>query len=176
MSGPSTESSVGGGDCSASEFLSEADLREKTALFIPNFVLVDSNGVFDHLTIIQDGNLTKWTFTAEDLGIGRTGYPELRIVRDLQLVPMLSGSTAVSTLYPNVYEVIADPPLPVKTGDFVYLILPSISTARLLLSFVLTGSPPGVSLDTGEDIEGLPLITLEIGLQAAYIPIATYHA
>ena len=128
---------------------------------------MDGNGtgpiVYDHLTITQDGNLTKWTFTAEDLGTGRTGYPLLRIhIMITQDLVIINGSTALA-IYPNVYEVTVDPPLPVEAGDFISLVLPSVTTARLLLTFILTGSP-GVNLDTGEEIEGLPLITLEIGM------------
>ena len=130
---------------------------------------MDGNGqvpiLYYHLPIIRDGYLTKWTFTAVDLGIGRTGYPLLRIQDMVTLdFVIINGSAAVSTLYPNVYEVTVAPPLPVEAGDFISLVLPSVSTARLLLTFILTGSPPGLSLATEEEIEGLPLITLEIGM------------
>ena len=77
---------------------------------------------------------------------------------------MLPGSSATSTLHSNVYEVIIECPVPVHVGDVISLKLPSISTARLLLTFVLTESPPGMDLDTGDDIAGTPLITLEIGM------------
>ena len=129
---------------------------------------MDGNGqdpiVYFHLTIIRDGYLRKWTFTAVDLGIGRTGYPLLRIQNMItQDLVIINGSTALA-IYPNVYEVTVDPPRPVEAGDLIFLVLPSLTTARLLLTFILTGSPPGLNLDTDEDIEGQPLITLEIGM------------
>ena len=124
--------------------------------------------LYDHLTITQDGYLVKWTFIGVELGLGEE-CPELLIykhdiVQPRPLEPSLQSSTAVSTLYPNVYNVTVAPPFPVRSGDFISLILPPVTTARLLLTFILTGSPPGFNLDAGEDIEGLPLITLEIGI------------
>ena len=112
----------------------------------------------------------KWIFTAENLGMGRTGYPKLRIYRETErsnsyiLHVVLPGSSATSTLHSNMYEVIIEPPVPVHVGDVISLELPRINTARLLLTFVLTESPPGIDLDTSEDIAGIPLITLEIGI------------
>ena len=161
--------SVGGG-CSSCEFLSESDLRNKTALYIPYFYVADTvrnTAIFyEHLTITQNGSLVKWIFTADDLGMGRTGYPELRIYRETKrsYIRELPGSSATSTLHSNVYEVIIEPPVPVHVGDVISLELPPISTARLLLTFVLTESPPGIDLDTSDDIAGIPLITLEIGM------------
>ena len=125
------------------------ELREK-ARYIPNFA--DGEEVkglyipFPHLNITQDGNLTKWTFTAEDLGEGngRMGYPDLLILAsnstcddtDCDVVHHLNGSQSVSTIYPNVYEYIVDPPLPVKTGYFIAIYQPPEEDARMLLSFV----------------------------------------
>ena len=131
---------------------------------------MDGNGqdpiLYFHLPIIRDGYLTKWTFTAVDLGIGRTGYPLLRIQDMVTLdFVIINGSTAQPlAIYPNVYEVTIAPPLPVEAGDFISLVLPSVTTARLLLTFILTGSQLGENIDTGEEFEGLPLITLEIGM------------
>ena len=124
--------------------------------------------LYEHLTITQDGYLVKWTFTGVELGLGEE-CPKLRIYRNeieqsTPLEPPPQSSAAVSTLYPNVYNVTVAPPFPVRSGYLISLVLPSVTTARLLLTFILTGSPPGESLDTGEDIEGLPLITLEIGM------------
>ena len=92
---------------------------------------MDGNGqnliYYDHLTITRDGYLTKWTFTAVDLGTGRTGYPLLRIQNVItQYLVIINGSTAL-TIYPNVYEVTIDPPLPVEAGDLISLVLPSVS-------------------------------------------------
>ena len=50
------------------------------------------------------------------------GYPDLLIVAsnsmcdemDCDAVHHLHGSQSVSTIYPNVYEYIVDPPLPVR--------------------------------------------------------------
>ena len=128
--------------------------------------------LYEHLNITQDGYLVKWTFTGVELGLGEV-CPKLRIYRNeieqlrelpraLDLPPQISA--AVSTLYPNVYNVIVAPPFPVRTGDSIGLFLPVVTTARLSLTLLLTGSPPGMNLDTGENIEGLPLITLEIGM------------
>ena len=58
------------------------ELREK-ARYIPNFAEVENNTIlFPHLNTVQDGDLVKWTFTAEDLGEGegRTDYPDLLIL------------------------------------------------------------------------------------------------
>lgn len=158
-----------GGECSACEFLSQTDLRNKTALFIPNFEMGGAAILYEYFTIRQNGSLVKWTFTAEDLGMGKTEYPALKMYRQARLsayslVITLPGSNAVPTLHSNVYEVIVDPPLSVCVGDIISLELPPISTARLLLTFVLTDSLPGINLDTSEDVEGMPLIRLKIGM------------
>ena len=61
-------------------------------------------------------------------------------------------------------------PVPVKAGDSVGVFFPSRSSACLLLSFILNGGPPGHSIVTGEQVEGLPLITLGLGKSpTAYI-------
>ena len=67
---------------------------------------------------------------------------------------------------PNVYECSVEP-VPVKAGDIVRVFLPPRSSARLLLSFILNGGPPGDSLATAEQVEGLPLITLGVGKSPA---------
>ena len=126
------------------------ELREK-ARYIPNFA--DGDEVmgmyipFPHLNITQDGNITKWIFTAEDLGEGngRMGYPDLLILASnyskcddtgCDAVHRLHGSQSVSTIYPNVYEYNVDPPLPVKTGYFIAIHQPPEQDARMSLSFV----------------------------------------
>ena len=137
----------------------------------------DADILFEHLNITQDGYLTKWTFTAEDLGEGdgRTKYPELRITRlsfsYAQSVLTLNGSGAVLTGYPNVYEFTLQTQnaTQVQTGDFIAIQLPPISDTQLLLSFVGNGGPSGVHVQRKKDVEPvsgkegpLPLVTMEI--------------
>ena len=160
-----------GGECGASPFLSEDDLRERTAQFIPNFIQLENDFIFyPHLNITQDGYLTKWTFAAEDLGQGHE-RPVLDIFRfDEFYIPeiynTLPGSNALLTVYPNVFEYTVDPPLSLQAGDFIGLDLPPEPTTRLLLSFILNNSSHGESVrnfDVNNGIvDGLPLVTLEI--------------
>ena len=152
------------------------DLREKAVLHIPNFAVVeDAQIIFEHLNITQDGYLTKWIFTAEDLGEGdgRTQYPDLLIIRPNMehfiTVLTLQGSDAVLTDYPNVYERTLQNPMQVISGDFIEIQLPPIPNTRLLLSFVRNGGPSGINIRRKKDVapvsgrEGsLPLVTMEI--------------
>ena len=161
-----------GGECGSSPFLSEDNVRERTAQFIPNFIQLENDHIlYPQLNIIQDGYLTKWTFAAEDLGQGHE-RPDLLVYRvnDITSFPViintLPGSNALLTVYPNVFEYTVDPPLSLQARDVIGLDLPPDTTARLLLSFILNDSPPGVSLvnfdvDNG-NVDGLPLVTLEI--------------
>ena len=142
------------------------------ALSIPNFAEVENELLlFDSLIITQDGNLVKWTFTAEDLGQedGRTQFPSLVIGADR----LISGEDAVSTNYSNVYEYTATSSMPVKAGDMIIVQQPAESRARMFLSFVRNAGPPGIDftiigrrkrdVDPVSGREGnLPLITLEI--------------
>ena len=162
-----------GGEC---ELLTEDDLREKAALHIPNLAVVENAYVvFEHLNITQDGYLTKWIFTAEDLGEGdgRTQYPDLRIIRPYMesflAAIILQGSNAVLNDYPNVYEYTLQNATQVQNGDFISIMLPPISNTRLLLSFVQNGGPSGIHFRRKKDVapvsgrEGdLPLVTMEI--------------
>lgn len=111
--------------------------------------------------------MVKWIFAAEDLGVG-TEWPVIRFYRggeNLYNFSSLQGSDAVSTTSPNVYELIVDPPTPIYAGDFIALDLPPVNSVRLLLSFILNDDPPGESIEgDSEFVEGLPLITLEIGM------------
>ena len=159
--------------------MNEEELKEKAALHIPNFA-VGKNGLilFEHLKITQDGYLTKWIFTAEDLGEGdgRTQYPDLHIYRPAiqndmtSIVFTLPGHDVVLTNNSNVYEYAPQTAMQVKTGYFIAITLPSISNARLLLSFVRNSGPSGTDIGLGKrDVEplsgregDLPLITLEI--------------
>ena len=148
-------------------------MRERAALFIPNFIQLENDCIFyTHLNITQDGYLTKWTFAAEDLGQGHE-WPVLQVNRfnDIgdnipEIINTLPGSNALLTVYPNVFEYTVDPPLSVLAGDFIGLDLPPDTTVRLLLSFILNDSPPGESIRNFDvnngDVGGLPLVTLEI--------------
>ena len=158
--------------------MTEDDLGGKAALYIPNFAVVeDALIIFEHQNITQDSYLTKWIFTAEDLGEGdgRTQYPNLRIIRrtlsNVVTVKTLPSSGAVLTGYPNVYEYTLQNPMPVISGDFIGIQLPPISSTRLLLSFVRNGGPSGIDVgfrrkrdvEAISDREGsLPLVTMEI--------------
>ena len=162
-------------------FIDVEELREK-ARYIPNFADGDEvKGMyipFPHLNIRQNGNLTKWTFTAEDLGErnGSMGYPDLLIVAsnskcedmDCDAVYRLHGSQSVSTIYPNVYEYIVDPPLPVKTGYFIAIHQPPEEDARMLLSFVKRAREGEINLGEnqtpprGPGYQYHPLLHLEI--------------
>ena len=127
--------------------------------------------LFEHLNITQDGYLTKWTFTAEDLGEG-DGYPNVSIIRPQETF-ILTLQDAVLTNYSNVYELTLQNAIQVQTGDFIAIQLPPISNIRLLLSFVGNGGPSSTYIDVGlrrkKDVkpvsgrEGpLPLVTMEI--------------
>ena len=135
--------------------------------------------LFPQLNIVQDGNLVKWTFTAEDLGEGegRTDYPDLLILDPDNgglyhdgmdsangVVYHLNSSQAVSTKYPNVYEYTVDPPVPVKAGYFIAIHQPPKETARMLLSFVKLTGLGTIDLENQESTDDLlqPLVNLEI--------------
>ena len=67
------------------------------------------------------------------------------------------------TIYPNVYESIIDPPFLVQAGDIVGFDLPE--NARLSLIIILNyGSVGGESLAGNGLPDGLPLVSLEIGM------------
>lgn len=159
------------------------ELREK-ARYIPNFAagkeVKGMNIPFPHLNITQDGSLTRWTFTAEDLGEGngRMKYPELLILAsnsecddmDCDAVHHLHGSQSVSTIYPNVYEYSVDPPLPVKRGYYIAVLQPPEEDARMLLSFVKRPREGTIYLGTNQtddpDYYYHPLLHLEIASKA----------
>ena len=155
--------------------MSKKDLKEKAALHIPNFAVVENDLIlFEHLNITHDGYLTKWIFTAENLGEGeeRTKYPKLRIIRmeneNAVTVSTLEGCDAVLTSYFNVYEHTIEIATKVQAGDSIGIVVPSISDARLLLSFVRNSGPSGINVRK-RDVEpvsgregNLPLVTLEI--------------
>ena len=113
------------------------------------------------MNITQDGQLVKWTFTAEDKGPEnvKVEYPELWIMRNGEKKLSLPGSVAVLTAYPNVYECVPDPPLSVKVGDYIGVWQPPEHTARLLLSFVQYHAPGSKAVTVREVV---PLVSLEV--------------
>ena len=113
---------------------------------------------FPNLNISQDGHLVKWTFTAEELdGEDRTDYPHLQIWRGSSLVDSFSSSQSVPTGYPNVYEHVVEPPLPVKAGDYIGIVQPAENFTRLLISFV-----PFAGYYLGASLPLVPLVTVEV--------------
>ena len=113
------------------------------------------------MNITQDGQLIKWTFTAEDQGpeVGRTQYPVLWVMRNAEIAFSLNGSQAVLTDYPNVYEYIPDSPLSVEAGDYIAVLQPPEDTAHLLLS-VVQCPVPGSELNVEKAV--VPLVSLEV--------------
>ena len=110
-----------------------------------------------------------WTFVARDVGEGEE-YPQLYFVIGFQL-KFIQNINCSETPHPNVYECSVTPE-PVEAGDFIGVSLPPLSNARLLLSFILNGAPPGESLLTGGNLlQGLPFITLGVGKS----PLATLN-
>ena len=157
------------------------DKLRETARYIPNFAEVENDTIlFPYLRIVQDGNIVKWTFTAEDLGEGegRTNYPDLLILDPDNgglhydgmdsangVVHHLSGGQAVYTKYSNVYEYAVDPPAPVKAGYFIAIHQPPKGTARMLLSFVKLAGLGTIDLEMNHhtaDYQLQPLVNLEI--------------
>ena len=136
-------------------------------MYIPTFkYLEDDKAIFSDLTINQDGHLVKWTFIAKHLGQGGE-YPSLQLYRNVggnrKYVPGLNHSAPMPTIYPNVYESIIENPLLVYAGDIIGFNLPSVENAQLLFAVLLNyGSFGGGSILSGELIEGLPLVSLEI--------------
>ena len=147
-----------------------------TALYIPNIIERGDDEIeFQHLNITQGGTLVSWTFVARAIGEGYE-YPELGVLSSTGIfVAQLRYAVNMNCTYtphPNVYEC-GVTPLPVEAGDFISLRFPPLSNARLLLSFILNGAPPGFSFSPGVDelVEGLPLITLGMGKS----PLATLN-
>ncbi|CAI7996588.1 Katanin-interacting protein [Geodia barretti] len=113
--------SLGCGECSSSQLLSESELLEMTALYIPYIIeREDDEFEYEDLTITQNGILCSVT------------------------------------------------PEPVEAGDFISIVLPAYSSARLLLSFLFSDRGPiGESLDGNGDIKDIPLITLGVDSQSS---------
>ena len=151
-----------GGNCS-SQLLSEANLTELTARFI--IVEMDDDEIeFKHLSITQNGFLVKWTFVGRNIGDGDK-CPTLFIAKENSATGTLPvvNMDCTNDLYPNVHQCTVEPQQ-VIAGDFIGVVLPALSDARLLLSFIIiNGIPPGISSTTSDLVEGLPLIAVEVG-------------
>ena len=158
-------------------FLSVEELREK-ARYIPNFAQVEDRNMFRQFQIEEDGYVVKCTFTATKREQGqRAMWTELcflfkNLSRSRGDGPLSGGkcclntSESVETGYPNVYELTVNPPLPVKTGDFVAINQPSRERAGMLISFVHVPKRINQEIDSttsGENFYLLPLVHLEIG-------------
>ena len=133
-------------------------------LFIPTFVEREDVEIdFEYLNIKQDFILTHWTFVARSVKQGDK-YPMLFILYSFGQAfgtrPIVNRN-CTDTVYPNVYECTVNPQL-IQTGDIVALDLPPLSSAQLVLSFILNRSPRGESLADSQ-VEGFPLITLGVG-------------
>ena len=97
-----------------------------TFLYVSNFTEGDDDQIeFEDLTITQDGILVNWTFVARDVGEGEN-YP-----RNSFTQKVIENTNCTETLYPNVHECSVTPQ-PVKVGDFIGIVLPARSRARLL--------------------------------------------
>ena len=140
---------------------------ETTALYIPHIIERDDDEFqYEDLTITQNGILVSWTFVARN--IGGEEYPKLTI-----FIPrfnraftqkFIENLNCTETPYANVYECSVTPE-PVAAGDFISIVLPAYDSTRLLLSFLsIDGGPTGESLVGIDDIEGVPLITLGVGM------------
>ena len=140
---------------------------EMAALYILNIIEIENNQIdFEDLTTTQDCIIVNWTFVARDIGEGQE-YPQLfRTIRSLFgfTQEVIENTICTETPYPNVYECSVTPE-PFKAGDFLGFMLPARSSARLLLSFLLTdGGPVGEILNGNNDrLEAIPLVTLGVG-------------
>ena len=140
---------------------------EMAALYILNIIEIENNPIdFKDLTTTQDCIIVNWTFVARDIGEGQE-YPQL--FRNFRngigfTQEVIENTNCTETPYPNVYECSVTPE-PFKPGDFLGFMLPARSSARLLLSFLLTdGGPVGEFLNGKNDpLEAIPLVTLRVG-------------
>ena len=140
---------------------------EMAALYILNITEIENNLIdFVDLTTTQDCIIVNWTFVARDIGEGQE-YPQLykTISSGIGFTPeFIENTNCTETPYPNVYECSVTPE-PFKDGDILGFMLPARSSARLLLSFLLTdGGLVGAILNGNDDrLEAIPLVTLGVG-------------
>ena len=123
--------------------------------------MIDVRVYFTDLKVTQPGYLVKWTFTADLLeGVE---YPTLDMYR---VVMNVNYQGVIALAISEPFRTI-DPPFLVQAGDIVGFDLPE--NARLSLIIILNyGSVGGVSLRRGQIVDGLPLVSLEIGMYRIY--------
>ena len=165
-------------------FIGVDELREK-ARYIPNFATEHDieTITIPFLRITQDGNISKWTFTAKENNMG-TEYPKLFLLppgtsEDYNIhdsvndnMPCLDASQAIATEYPNVYELSVDPPVPVRVGDYIAIRQPSSNVARMMISFVKIPRSVHQEINlstTNQYFQLQPLVHLEIGKNIYFI-------
>ena len=152
-------------------FIGVDELREK-ARYIPNFAADHDIETFT-MPLIQEGNITKWTFTAVENNMG-TEYPKLCILSPgtsgdnsvYDDMHCLDSSQAIATDYPNVYELSVDPPVPVRAGDYISIRQPPSNVAQMMISFVKIprSKHQEINFPTNNEYFQLqPLVHLEIG-------------
>ena len=157
-------------------------MRER-ALVLASYVEVYSQDrVIPGLSITEIGQLTSWTFVANNIGIpGRTRYPELRILRwdpennEYETIHKTDSTVEpVRTGFLNVYEYVEDPPLRVEAGDVFGFYQPPEAESRLSLVVVVGAGPTNevttttgiIKRQTGNlgQNNDLPLVSIVIGM------------
>ena len=157
------------------DFIGVEELIEK-ARYIPNFAEVSEEyHSFPELRITQEGTLERLTITAEMLqpAPSRPEYPQLIILPSdftseetincsCDGVHCVSISTAVETEYPNVYEVLIEPPVPVRAGEYVAVQQPPRTRAAMMLKFVRVPPPLPQRINSSRTLPLHPLVHLHI--------------
>ena len=157
-------------------FIGVEELIEK-ARYIPNFAEVSEEyHMFPELRITQEGTLERLTITAEMLQPApstRAEYPQLIILQSdftseetincsCDGVHCVSISTAVETEYPNVYEVLIEPPVPVRAGEYIAVQQPPRNRAAMMLKFVRVPPPQPQRINSSRTLPLHPLVHLHI--------------
>ena len=152
------------------------ELIEK-ARYIPNFAEVSEEyHMFPELRITQEGTLERLTITADMLQSApstRAEYPQLIILPSdftseetincsFDGVHCVSISTAVETEYPNVYEVLIEPPVPVRAGEYIAVQQPPRNRAAMMLKFVRVPPPQPQRINSSRTLPLHPLVHLHI--------------
>ena len=155
-------------------FIDLEELREK-ARYIPNFAEpTDSEQRFPDLRITQDGFLVQLTVTAELVNppyLLGTEYPQLIILPSgftsdgslscsLDGVSCISISKPIKTEFPNVYNVTVEPPVPVKTGDYIAVHQPRTAAVRIRFVRVPPATPQQIY--NSDSLPLHPLVHLHI--------------
>ena len=153
-------------------------MREQ-ALYISNIVdIYSQERVIPDLRITESGQLTSWTFAANNNGIPeRTQYTELRILRwnpkndEYETIHKTDSTVEpVRIGFLNVYEYVEDPPLRVEAGDVFGFYQPPEAESRLSLAVVAGAGPPNEVTMTTRSVKrqagqnnDLPLVSIAIG-------------